>query len=126
MPATVAFTLVAGAPAYGGDAPSAAAVVNATGPAQIVTQIPFKEQYHATGTITASASCPAGTFLVSLDGGGTATHVGSFTGGTGRFAGATGTHTMAGTQVTESSLPDWPTEVTLRMEGTASSVGSGR
>jgi hypothetical protein len=143
---------------------------------------PWKESYRATGTIARDARCPSppavpppGQFLVSLEGGGTATHVGkytitnshcvdastglltggafvktaangdqlsgtyegratpaadgsfsvdgriTFTGGTGRFAGATGSTNMAGTlQADFSGAPPWPTQVTLTMIGTIS------
>lgn len=178
--------LMAGAlaAACDGSAPTDPGAEPGPRPSQSLTQVPFMEEYRATGTITPSASCPAGTLLVSLDGGGTATQVGrytitnahcldlatgafrngtfikiaangdrlfgtytgagtvlvppapvgrfavsgtlTFTGGTGRFAGATGTLAMQGTQVTDFSLPDLPTEVALRFEGTISSTGSGR
>jgi hypothetical protein len=61
---------------------------------------------------------PIGQFRVS----GTLT----FTGGTGRFAGLTGTASMSGVQTTDFSLPDFPTTVTLHMEGAISSVRSVR
>jgi hypothetical protein len=159
--------------------PTAPAIQGAL--AQRGSDLPFKETYGATGTIVPSAGCPAGTFLVSLEGGGTATHVGRytisnshcldlatgaftggtflktaasgdqllgtytgggtvivapappdfigrfavtgtllFTGGTGRFAGASGTLEMRGTQVTDFSAADWPTDVELNMKGTYS------
>lgn len=149
--------------------------------AQRGSDLPFKETYGATGTIVPSAGCPAGTVLVSLEGGGTATHVGRytisnshcldlatgvftggtfvktaasgdqlvgtyagggtvvvapappdfigrfavtgtllFTGGTGRYAGASGTLEMRGTQVTDFSAAEWPTDVELDMKGTFS------
>ncbi len=138
---------------------------------------PWKESYQASGTIAPSAGCPGRQpqFLVSLSGGGTATHVGkytitnshcvdpktgamtggsfvktaangdqisgnydgyarpgpggsfsvrgrvSFTGGTGRFAGATGSTDMSGTlQADFSGAPPWSTQVTLTMVGTIS------
>ncbi|CAN5887082.1 hypothetical protein BH24GEM1_BH24GEM1_20590 [soil metagenome] len=147
-------------------------------------QVPFKEDYTATGTITPAASCGGGTLRVALEGAGTATHIGrytitnshcldlttgaftggvfvktaangdqlfgtysgigsiivppepvgrfaiqgtlEFTGGTGRFAGTSGTESMQGIQVTDFSQPGFPTSITLRIEGTISSVGSGR
>ncbi len=181
-----ALTLLCGlvAAACDGGAPTAP-VAEASGPlARSQEQIPMKEEYHTTGTITPSAECPIGTLLVSLDGGGTATHVGRytitnshcldlqtgafingtfvktaangdqlfgtysgagtiivppapvgrfqvtgtlvFTGGTGRFAGATGSQSMNGVQVTDFSQSGFPTDVTLRLEGTISSTGAGR
>ena len=41
--------------------------------------VPWKESYAASGTITPGARCPAPQLLVSLAGGGTATHVGKYT-----------------------------------------------
>lgn len=144
---------------------------------------PWKESYEASGTIAPDASCP-GLLLVSLQGGGTATHVGryaitnshclnpstgaftngvfvktaangnqlfgtyvgnstviqvpqpvgifgitgtlSFSGGTGRFAGATGTVTMNGTLRADFSQPGAPipTDARLVMIGEISSPGS--
>jgi hypothetical protein len=145
------------------------------------SDLPFSESYSAAGTITSSPSCPAGTLLVELAGGGTATHIGRytisnshcldlatgvftngtflktapngdqligtyggggsilepplpptlvgrfaitgtivFTGGTGRYAGASGTAAMTGTQVTNFSAQDLPTEIRLDMEGSFS------
>lgn len=144
--------------------------------------VPWKESYQASGTITAGARCAAPLLLVSLEGGGTATHVGkytivnshclnlstgaltngtfiktaangdqifgtysgsttiiqppapigifgvtgtlSFTGGTGRFAGVTGTASMNGSIQSDFSQPAVPTDVTLVMVGSISSVGS--
>lgn len=149
--------------------------------AQRGSDLPFKETYAATGTITPSAECPAGTLLVSLEGSGTATHVGRytirnshcldlatgaftggtfvkiaasgdqlvgtysgsgsivvapappdllgrfavvgtlvFTGGTGRFANASGTAEMRGVQVTSFAGAQLPTEIELEMKGTFS------
>jgi len=67
------------AAACDGAAPTAPGVEPAARPAKSAVQVPFKEVYAATGTITPSAGCPAGTLLVSLDGGGTATQVGRYT-----------------------------------------------
>jgi hypothetical protein len=47
-----------------------------------------------------------------------------FTGGTGRFVGATGSQHMVGRQTSDFSLPGIPTEIELHMEGTISTVGS--
>ena len=41
--------------------------------------VPWKESYTASGTITPGARCPTPQLLVSLVGGGTATHVGKYT-----------------------------------------------
>jgi hypothetical protein len=41
--------------------------------------VPWKESYEASGTITLDARCPTPLLLVSLEGGGTATHVGKYT-----------------------------------------------
>lgn len=41
--------------------------------------VPWKESYTASGTITPGARCPTPQLLVSLSGGGTATHVGKYT-----------------------------------------------
>jgi hypothetical protein len=49
-----------------------------------------------------------------------------FTGGTGRFAEASGSQHMVGRQTSDFSLPGIPTEVELRMEGTISTVGSAQ
>jgi hypothetical protein len=144
--------------------------------------VPWKESYKASGTITPGARCAAPLMLVSLEGGGTATHVGKytivnshclnlstgaltngtfiktaangdqifgtytggstiiqppapigifgvtgtirFTGGTGRFAGVTGTSTMSGSLQSDFSQPGVPTDVTLEMVGSISSPGS--
>jgi hypothetical protein len=160
-----------------GTQPSVAA---ASGP----RMVPWKESYEASGTITPDARCLAPRLLVSLEGGGTATHVGkytivnshcvdpstgaltngtfiktaangdkifgtytgstsiiqppapigifsvagtlSFTGGTGRFAGATGTATMNGSLQSDFSQATVPTEVTLVMIGSISSPGSNK
>jgi hypothetical protein len=72
--------------------------------------------YSGTGTVIVPPA-PVGRFAVQ----GTLT----FTGGTGRFAGASGSTSMEGTQVTDFSQPGFPSEVHLQMEGTLSSVGSG-
>jgi len=48
----------------------------------------------------------------------------SFTGGTGRFAGATGSASMNGSLQADFSQPTVPTDVTLVMIGSISSVGS--
>jgi hypothetical protein len=151
-------------------------------PASALGTVPWKESYQAFGTITADASCPAPLLLVSLEGEGTATHVGNytivnshcvdpstgaltkgtfvktaangdqifgtyigsttviqppapvgifevdgtltFTGGTGRFAGATGTATMEGSLQSDFSQPGIPTQVTLVMIGSISTPGS--
>jgi hypothetical protein len=50
----------------------------------------------------------------------------AFTGGTGRFANATGSQEMVGTQTSDFSQPDVPTTVELSMTGTISTVGSVR
>jgi hypothetical protein len=50
----------------------------------------------------------------------------SFTGGTGRFANATGSQEMVGTQTSDFSQPGVPTTVELSMTGTISTVGSAR
>ena len=147
-------------------------VANAAGPR------PWKESYHASGTIGPGARCPAPLLLESDEGGGTATHIGkytivnshcldpstgaltggtfvktaangdqifgtytgiatviqppspigifsvsgtiTFTGGTGRFAGATGTTTMAGTEQADFSRTPVSTQVTLTMLGSIS------
>ncbi len=149
-----------------------------------VKLVPWKESYAASGTISPGAACPSPQLLVSLAGGGTATHVGrytivnshcvdpatgaltggtfvktaangdrifgtytgssaviqppapiaifgitgtlTFTGGTGRFTGATGTATMNGTLRADFSRPDVPVpaDVTLVMTGSISSPGS--
>jgi hypothetical protein len=73
--------------------------------------------YSGVGTVIVPPA-PIGQFRVS----GTLT----FTGGTGRFAGLTGTASMSGVQTTDFSLPDFPTTVTLHMEGAISSVRSVR
>jgi hypothetical protein len=49
-----------------------------------------------------------------------------FTGGSGRFANATGSQEMAGTQTSDFSKPGVPTTVELSMVGTISTVGSAR
>ena len=41
--------------------------------------VPWKESYQATGTIAPDARCPAPQLLTTLEGGGTATHVGKYT-----------------------------------------------
>jgi hypothetical protein len=43
-----------------------------------------------------------------------------FAGGTGRYADASGTAVMRGTQVTDFSAQDWPTQISLDMEGSFS------
>jgi hypothetical protein len=73
--------------------------------------------YSGFGTII-SPPTPVGRFQV------TGTVV--ITGGTGRFAGATGTQEMRGVQVIDFSQPSFPTEVTLQIEGTISSTGAER
>ena len=50
----------------------------------------------------------------------------SFTGGSGRFANATGSQEMVGTQTSDFSRPGVPTTVDLSMTGTISTVGSAR
>jgi hypothetical protein len=50
----------------------------------------------------------------------------AFTGGSGRFANATGTQEMVGTQTSDFSQPNVPTTVELSMTGTISNVGSTR
>lgn len=163
------------------DSSPATAPAAETALAQRGSDLPFKETYAATGTITSSATCPPGTLLVALEGGGTATHVGRytitnrhcldlatgaftagsfvkiaangdqlvgsytgsgtiivapappdligrfgvtgtlvFTGGTGRFASASGTAEMRGTQVTDFSDTRLPTQIELDIEGTFS------
>jgi hypothetical protein len=139
---------------------------------------PWKESYQSSGTIAPGARCPAPLLLVSLQGGGTATHIGkytitnshcvdpvtgaltdgsfvktaangdqivgtyvgsttviqppspvgifgingtiTFTGGTGRFGGATGTTSMAGTLEADFSRAPVPAQVSLEMVGTIS------
>ena len=147
--------------------------------------VPWKESYEASGTITPDEiRCPAPQLLVSLAGGGKATHVGrytiinshcvnpetgvltdgtfvktaangdqisgtytgnseiiqppepigifevtgnlSFTSGTGRFAGVTGTAEMNGSLRSDFSQEDFPTQVTLVMIGSISSPGSSK
>jgi hypothetical protein len=83
---------------------------------QLSTQIPFSEEYRASGTIAPSAGCPAGQLQASLDGDGTGTHVGPYTTQcldltTGAFTNGTFVKTAA--------------EVALHLEGAISSVGSG-
>jgi len=41
--------------------------------------LPWKESYQASGTIAPDAGCPAPQLLTTLEGGGTATHVGKYT-----------------------------------------------
>jgi hypothetical protein len=41
--------------------------------------VPWKESYQASGTIAPDAGCPAPRLLTTLEGGGTATHVGKYT-----------------------------------------------
>jgi hypothetical protein len=48
----------------------------------------------------------------------------TFTGGTGRFDGASGSQTMRGTQTTDFSQPGFPSATTLALDGTISSIGS--
>jgi hypothetical protein len=176
----LAFLAVAAAAAACDSSPTTAPIAEPS-LAQGGSDVPFKETYGATGTIAPSAECPAGTVLVSLQGNGTATHVGRytisnshcldlatgvftngafvktaangdqlvgtysgsgttlvapappdlvgqftvtgtlvFTGGTGRFASASGVLEMRGTQVTDFSASQWPTEVDLEMKGTFS------
>jgi len=187
----VAVALLAGAVVFGCDhdrqpMEPAGSVISRTdaGTPQSRVDVPFKEAYRASGTITASSSCPAGTLRVALDGDGTASHVGryaisnshclnlssgaftngtfvktatngdqlfgtysgagsvivppvpvgqfqvngtlTFTGGTGRFGGLTGTAAMSGVQTTDFSLPDFPTDIVLHMDGTISPSGSAR
>ena len=50
----------------------------------------------------------------------------TFTGGSGRFAEASGSQEMEGTQTSDFSLPNVPTTVELSMKGTISTVGSTR
>ncbi len=143
--------------------------------------VPWKESYKASGTVALDPSCTNFQLLTSLQGGGTATHVGkytivnshcvdpvtgvltdgtftktaangdqlfgtyvgnstviqppapvgifsvtgtlTFTGGTGRFAGATGTATMAGSLQADFSQTPVSTTVTLTMVGEISSPG---
>ena len=155
------------------------------GPGAEARLVPWKESYQASGTIAPGAPCPAPLMLVSLTGGGTATHVGKytivnshcvdlatgaltggtfvktaangdrifgtysgssaiiqpppigifsvtgtlhFTGGTGRFAGATGTASMNGSLRADFSQPGVPVpaEVELVMIGSISSPGSAK
>jgi hypothetical protein len=49
-----------------------------------------------------------------------------FTGGTGRFADASGSQRMAGRQTSDFSQPGIPTTIDLRMEGSITTVGSSR
>jgi hypothetical protein len=49
-----------------------------------------------------------------------------FTGGSGRFANATGSQDMVGTQTSDFSKPGVPTAIELSMIGTISTVGSAR
>jgi hypothetical protein len=73
--------------------------------------------YSGLGTVIV-APAPVGRFQIA----GTLT----FTGGTGRFAGVSGTAEMSGVQTTDFSQPDFPTDVILRMKGRISTVGSAR
>ena len=50
----------------------------------------------------------------------------AFTGGSGRFADASGSQEMVGTQISDFSQPNVPTTVELSMTGTISTVGSVR
>lgn len=50
----------------------------------------------------------------------------AFTGGSGRFADASGSQAMVGTQTSDFSQPNVPTTVELSMTGTISTVGSAR
>jgi hypothetical protein len=61
-------------------------------------------------------SSPIGVFAIS----GTL----SFTGGTGRFEGASGGQQMVGTQWTDFSQAGYPSRMVLEFDGTISSVGS--
>ena len=71
--------------------------------------------YHGTSSVL-QAPAPIGIFAVDGEL--------EFAGGTGRFAGASGSQTMVGRQTSDFSLPGIPTEAELRMEGTITSVGS--
>ena len=144
--------------------------------------VPWKESYHASGTIAPDPSCTNLQLLTVLEGGGTATHVGkytivnshcvdpatgvlsdgsftktaangdqlfgtyvgnstviqapapvgifgvtgtlTYTGGTGRFAGTTGTATMQGTLDADFSQQPVRATSTLIMVGEISSPGS--
>ena len=143
--------------------------------------LPWKESYQASGTIAPDAGCPAPQLLTTLEGGGTATHVGkytivnshcvdpatgvltdgsftktaangdqlfgtyvgtstviqapapvgifgvtgtiTYTGGTGRFAGITGTASMEGTLQADFSQQPITATSTLIMVGEISSPG---
>jgi hypothetical protein len=50
----------------------------------------------------------------------------AFTGGSGRFANATGSQEMVGTQTSDFSRPGVPTTIELTMTGTISTVGSAQ
>jgi hypothetical protein len=67
-------------------------------------------------TVPPGSSSAVGVFELS----GTIT----FTGGTGRFAGATGQQQMEGTQWTDFSQAGFPSRMVLEFEGSISSVGS--
>jgi hypothetical protein len=73
--------------------------------------------YEGTSTVI-QAPAPVGIFAIE----GQLT----FTGGTGRFANATGSQEMVGTQTSDFSQPGVPTTVELSMTGTISTVGSTR
>jgi hypothetical protein len=150
-------------------------------PAAAAGPVPWRESYQASGTIAPDARCPAPQLLTTLEGGGTATHVGkytivnshcvdpntgaltagsftktaangdqlfgtyvgnssviqppapvgifavtgtlTYTGGTGRFAGITGTATMEGTLTADFSQQPVPATSTLIMVGEISSPG---
>ena len=169
-------------------------VENATGPGRSLSEdspgapsaatklVPMKETYEVTGTAVISAAC-GGRLLVSLSGGGQATHVGRYTitnshcldpatglftggtftkvaangdelrgdytgtstpllsgedpcvarfelntalrytGGTGRFVGATGEATLIAVQETNGCEPGFPSSVRGTIEGRISRVG---
>ena len=49
------------------------------GPTAAAGPVPWKESYEASGTIASDARCPVPQLLTTLQGGGTATHVGKYT-----------------------------------------------
>jgi hypothetical protein len=79
------------------------------------------DELHGTYAGTSSViQAPAPVGIFAIDG-----HL-VFTGGTGRFADATGSQHMLGTQTSDFSQPDVPTSVELSLIGTISTVGSTR
>lgn len=147
---------------------------------QAAGSVPMKESYHAAGTASPDAGCGADQLLVTLAGGGNATHVGRytltqshcldpvtgafsgsftktaangdlllgtytgtaiplrsdgcvlhftltallrFTGGTGRFTGATGEAELLGTQETDVCRDGFPSRAAGDIEGTISRPG---